>query len=184
MKATRSLLLSISIVPLLAALSGCSTAPRTAAARQDLKGSAHEALEQMETQDPDLEGFLRNSYGYAVFPHVGKGGYILGGGYGRAIVYEHGTPVGYADVTQASVGLQAGGQSFMQILAFETKNDFDRFREGKLALAANVSAVILKTGAAASAKYTDGVAVFVKPIAGAMVEASVGGQQFTYRSNG
>ncbi len=184
MKPTRTLLLSLLIVPLLAAIAGCSTAPRTTSARKDLKSDAREALAQMEAQDPGLDSFLRDSYGYAVFPHVGKGGYIVGGGYGRAIVYRHGTPVGYADVTQGSVGLQAGGQSFMQILAFETKEDFERFTAGKFALAANASAVILKTGAAAQTKYTDGVAVFVKPIAGAMVEASVGGEQFTYSSNG
>ncbi len=173
--------LSLSLVPLLAALSGCATAPKTAEERQDLKAGATDALKQMEAADPGLDRFLRDSYGYAVFPHVGKGGYIFGGGYGRGIVYKQGEPVGYADVTQASVGLQVGGQSFMQVLAFENAASFDRFTAGSLNLAANVSAVILKTGAAAAAKYTDGVAVFVKPIAGAMVEASVGGQQFSYR---
>ncbi len=178
---TRSISPSLAIVPLLAALSGCATAPRSAEDRQDLKASATDALKQMEAQDPGLGKFLEGAHGYAVFPHVGKGGYIFGGGYGRGIVYKGGMPVGYADVTQASVGLQVGGQSFMQILAFENAAAFDRFTEGSLNLAANVSAVILKTGAAAAAKYTDGVAVFVKPIAGAMVEASVGGQQFSYR---
>ncbi len=173
--------LSLAIVSLLAVLPGCATAPRSAEDRQDLKAGAADALKEMEAQDPGLEKFLAGSHGYAVFPHVGKGAYIFGGGYGRGIVYRQGTPVGYADVTQASVGLQLGGPSFMQILAFENAASFERFTEGSLNLAANLSAVILKTGAAAAAKYTDGVAVFVKPVAGAMVEASVGGQQFSYR---
>lgn len=173
--------LPFSILPLLAALSGCATAPTTAEDREDLKASAVDALKQMEAQDPGLGSFLRSSYGYAVFPTVGKGGYIVGGGYGRGIVYEQGAPVGYTDVTQASVGLQLGGQSFMQVIAFDKERDFRRFTVGSLALSANVSAVILKSGAAAAAKYTDGVAVFVKPLAGAMVEASLGGQQFSYR---
>jgi lipid-binding SYLF domain-containing protein len=173
--------LSLTLVASLAALSGCATAPTSHADREDLKASATDALRQMEAQDPGLEGFLRDSYGYAVFPWIGKGGYIFGGGYGRGIVYRQGVMIGYADVTQASVGLQVGGQSFMQILAFEEERDLSRFTAGELTLSASASAVILKTGAATAAKYTDGVAVFIKPIGGAMVEAAVGGQQFSYR---
>jgi lipid-binding SYLF domain-containing protein len=173
--------LQLSLLVLLAVPSGCATAPSTPTDRQDLKVSAAEALGQLEAQDPGLDKFLAGSYGYAVFPRVGKGAYIVGGGYGRGIVYRQGAPIGYADVTQLSVGFQIGGQAFMQVLAFETQRDLERFTAGTLSLAANASAVILKSGAAAAAKYTDGVAVFVKPIAGAMVEASVGGQQFTYR---
>jgi lipid-binding SYLF domain-containing protein len=173
--------LPLPILVLLATLSGCATAPSSKEDRDDVKASAATALKEMEAQDPGLTGFLQRSFGYAVFPKVGKGGLIVGGGYGRGVVYKQGTPIGYADVTQATVGLQVGGQSFMQVLAFENASDLDRFTAGKLALSANLSAVILKSGAAAAAKYTDGVAVFVKPIAGAMVEASVGGQQFSFR---
>jgi lipid-binding SYLF domain-containing protein len=169
------------LLPVLAALSGCATAPRTEADRQDLRASAADALKEMEAQDPGLGTFLRDSYGYAVFPWVGKGGYIVGGGYGRGIVYRQGAMIGYADVTQMSVGLQVGGQSFMQILAFQQPGDLDRFTAGSFDLSASASAVILKTGVAAVPRYSNGVAVFVKPIGGAMVEAAVGGQQFTFR---
>ncbi len=171
----------VSMLPLLAVLSGCATAPTSQTDREDLKASASDALKEMEAADPGLDKFLAGSYGYAVFPRIGKGAYIVGGGYGRGVVYQQGAPVGYADVTQLSVGFQLGGQAFMQILAFETERELRRFTQGSLDLAANASAVILKSGAAAAAKYTDGVAVFVKPVAGAMVEASVGGQQFRDR---
>jgi hypothetical protein len=40
--------------------------------------------------------------------------------------------------------------------------------------------VAIKSGASADAKYADGVAVFTLTRAGAMAEASVGGQKFTY----
>ncbi len=168
------------LLPLLT-LAGCATAPRTQADRQDLQASAADALREMEAQDPGLGSFLRQSAGYAVFPWVGKGGYIVGGGYGRGVVYRQGAMIGYADVTQMSVGLQVGGQSFMQVLAFERQADLDKFTAGSFDLSASASAVILKTGVAAVPRFTNGVAVFVKPIGGAMVEAAVGGQQFTYR---
>ncbi len=174
---------SIVSMPLAAllALAGCATAPSTPAARQDLKAEASGALKEMRAADPSLGAFLSRSYGYVVFPHVGKGGYIVGGGYGRGIVYRQGAPIGFADITQASVGLQIGGQSYMEVLVFESERDLERFTAGRLALTANLSAVILKTGAAEQTRFTDGVAVFVKPIGGAMVEASVGGQQYSYQ---
>ena len=89
--------------------------------------------------------------------------------------------IGYSDISQATIGLQAGGQSFSEMLVFESKADLDRFTAGKMSFAANASAVALKSGKAASTRYTDGVAIFVKPIGGLMGEAAVGGQQFTFQ---
>ena len=86
----------------------------------------------------------------------------------------------YCDLTQATVGLQAGGQSFSELLVFENKAALDRFKAGQLAFATDASAVVLKTGVAtADVPFVEGVAVVVSPIGGAMVEAAIGGQQFT-----
>jgi lipid-binding SYLF domain-containing protein len=173
---------SIVSIPLLAlvALAGCATAPTTPGERQDLKAEAGAVLHDTRALDPFLGTFLDRSHAYVVFPRVGKGAWIVGGGYGRGIVYRQGAPVGYADITQMSVGLQVGGQAYTEILVFESPADLQRFIEGRMTLTANASAVIVKTGAAAQTRYTDGVAVFLRPIGGAMVEASVGGQQFSY----
>lgn len=178
---TRLNTISMSLLTAIVALAGCATAPKTEAKRDDLTASAANAVQSMNSDDASLHRFVSHAHGYVVFPDVGKGGVIVGGSYGRGVVYEKGVKVGYADITQATVGLQVGGQSFMELLAFESAADLHRFTSGKLAFSANLSAVILKTGAAESAKYTDGVAVFVKPMGGAMVEASVGGQQFTFQ---
>jgi lipid-binding SYLF domain-containing protein len=135
----------------------------------------------MTTEDPSLNAFLQSSYGYALFPHAGKAGLVVGGAYGRGVVYERGQFAGYSDITQGSVGVQAGGQSFSELLVFENKAALDRFRAGQLSFAAGASAVVLKSGAATNARFVDGVAVVVSPIGGAMVEAAIGGQQFTYQ---
>jgi lipid-binding SYLF domain-containing protein len=172
---------SLPLVAALAALGGCATAPTTSEDRSDLKTAATETLKQLEAEYPPLAGFLHQSAGYVVFPRIGKGGYIFGGGYGRGVVYRAGTPIGWADITEATVGLQIGGQAFAEVLAFEGEKDLDRFKAGRLTLTAEASAVILKTGAAVATRYTDGVAVFVKPVAGAMAEAAVGGQQFSFQ---
>ena len=165
----------------LAAIAGCATAPRTEEDRKDLKSAADEALGELKAQERGLVSFLAGSHGYAVFPRIGKGGYIFGGGYGRGIVYRDGAPIGYADITQATVGLLIGGQAFTELLVFESARDLEQFTSGRLSLTANASAVILKTGQAVATQYTDGVAVFVKPIGGAMVEATVGGQQYSFQ---
>jgi lipid-binding SYLF domain-containing protein len=159
---------------------GCTTTPPTEEKRENLLDKSQVALNEMKQADSSLNDFLNKSYGYAFFPTAGKGGLIIGGAYGRGVVYEQGNFIGYSDITQATVGAQAGGQSFSELIVFENKAALDRFTNGKFTFAANASAVALKSGAAASARYTDGVAIFVKPIAGLMAEASVGGQQFTF----
>jgi lipid-binding SYLF domain-containing protein len=164
-----------------ALLIGCETAPKTEEKKDALAAEAQSTLKAMYAADPGLEQFLQDAEGYVVFPDAGKGGLIVGGAYGRGAVYQKGQLIGWADMKQASVGLQAGGQSFSQVIAFENEAALNRFKSNQLTFAANVSAVILKSGAAAAAKYNDGVAIFVKPQGGAMAEASVGGQQFTYR---
>lgn len=168
------------VMTTLFASTGCTTAPATSQERRTLMDESTAALRQMNTDDATLPAFLKSAYGYVIFPNVGKGGFIAGGAYGRGMVYEKGQWVGYADVSQATLGLQAGGQSYSELIVFETQIDFDRFIGGRLAFSANASAVALKSGAARAAKYTDGVAVFVEPIGGLMFEASVGGQQFTF----
>jgi len=138
------------------------------------------AMSEMNREDPGLDELTKKAYGYALFPEVAKGGLVFGGGYGRGVVYEQGELVGYADLSQASFGLQMGGQTFSEVIVFENKAALDLLKQGRVEFAADASAVILKTGAAANARFVDGFAVFVRPIGGAMVEATVGGQQVTF----
>jgi lipid-binding SYLF domain-containing protein len=159
---------------------GCQTTPKSAEKKEDLAAAAQRQVDEMVAKDAGLRDVIDKAYGHAVFPKIGKGGVIVGGAYGRGIVYEQGGMIGYADMTQASVGAQLGGQTYSEIIAFENKEALERFKQNRLALSANLSAVIVESGAAKAARYTDGVAVFVMPRAGAMAEASVGGQKFTF----
>ena len=160
---------------------GCSTAPKSEEKKDALHAAVNTTMERLKVAHPDLDTFLDNAHGYAIFPKVGKGGLIFGGAYGRGEVYERGTMIGHADISQATVGAQAGGQTFTEIIAFENQDALDRFKAGQLKFTAQASAVILQSGAAKSARYTDGVAIFIEPQAGAMVEAAVGGQSFSFQ---
>jgi lipid-binding SYLF domain-containing protein len=85
-------------------------------------------------------------------------------------------------VRQGSIGVQLGGQSFQQIIFFQEARTLSNFKVGKFEFAANASAVAVRRGAAASADYEQGVAVFVAPKGGLMFEASIGGQKFAYEA--
>jgi len=179
MKLTLATLFGLSFA--LALLSGCSTAPTTSEARTNLHNSAQSSLETFTRVDPGMKDFLKKSYGYAIIPDVGKGGLIVGGAYGNGEVYERGTMIGWCDMSQATIGAQIGGQSYAELLVFEDKSALDQFKRDETHFSAQASAVALKSGASADAKFTDGVAVFTMTNAGAMLEASIGGQKFTFK---
>lgn len=160
---------------------GCSTAPKSEVGKSDLIQEARMAVAQAQRNDPSLAKLLEKAAGYAVFPSVGSGAAGIGGAYGKGILFEGGTPVGYCDLSQGSIGVQLGGQSYTEIIAFETPDAMNRFKSGYLVFAAQASAVAIKSGAGTNADYQEGVAVFTMDESGLMFQASLGGQQFTYQ---
>jgi len=178
MSVTKSLL---AMLMLAIVATGCSTEPTSDTKREELNQDVDQTMQRLKLQDADLQEFLNSAYAYAIFPSVGKGAIGVGGAYGRGQVYEKGAFVGYTDLSQGTVGLQLGGQTYAELICFETKDSLNEFESGNFAFSANASATALKSGAARAAKYTDGVVVFVLPQAGLMFEASIGGQSFTYQ---
>jgi len=155
-----------------------------AAAEDDsakLRSEATQTVSAFKRADPGLATFFDSSAGAAVFPTVGKGGLIVGGAHGKGVVYEKDKPIGQASMTQASVGAQVGGQTFSEVIFFETPQALTDFKEGKFEMSAEVSAVVAAEGASKAAKYKHGVAVFTLPKKGAMVQASIGGQKFKFQ---
>ena len=138
------------------------------------------ALNRVKREDPGMEQFLNKAAGYAMFPSIGKAAWIVGGAYGKGILYEKGTMTGYVDMSQASVGLQGGAEDYSELVVFDTPEALARLKDSKFEAGANLSAVALKEGASSAAKFQDGVAVFTASKAGLMVEASVSGQKFRY----
>jgi lipid-binding SYLF domain-containing protein len=142
--------------------------------------AAEETIKSFKAAEPGLEVYFKEAYAYAVFPTIGKGGLIFGGSHGTGMVFEGGKVVGNASVSSASVGLQAGVESYSELIFFKDKETFENFKKGNVKLSAQASAVAADKGAAAKASYNEGVAVFVKSKGGLMADASVGGQKFKY----
>jgi lipid-binding SYLF domain-containing protein len=156
-------------------------AARASFARDDeLIGDAQRTLAKYRRADPGIDEFIQRSAGYAVFPGVGKGGYVVGGAHGTGVVFEHGVPTGKVTLNQVTVGAQIGGEEFSEVIFFQTPANVAAFKQGKANLSAQASAVALDKGAAAVARYKNGVAIFTQMKGGLMAEASVGGQKFSF----
>ncbi|MDB6111093.1 MAG: hypothetical protein JWR69_2843 [Pedosphaera sp.] len=152
----------------------------TARAATDLRVEAERTITKFKQADPGLQTFFDNSAGYAVFPGVGKGGLIIGGQHGKGLVYEKGVVVGEATLTEANIGAQIGGESFDELIFFETPAALQEFKQGKFVMSATANAVAATAGAEKMAKYEQGVAVFTLPRKGLMAQATVGGQKFKF----
>jgi len=133
---------------------------------------------EFKETDSGISKFFSSAYGYVVFPGIGKGGLGVGGAGGKGTVFKGGSAVADAKMSQVTVGFQAGGQKYAEVIFFENAAAYDRFMGDKFEFAAQVSAVALKSGASADAKYRDGMLVFTQAIGGLMYEASIGGQKF------
>ncbi len=152
-------------------------------------------------QSPSVQPFFENCYGYALFPLVGKGGFVVGGAYGEGQVYKQETLSGKTSLVKLSVGFQLGGQAFSEIIFFKDQRSYNEFTNGSFEFDASLSAVVITagvqakagteggtasvtagpvTGAQAETKYTKGVVVFIHARGGLMYEAAIGGQKFSF----
>ena len=145
--------------------------------------------------------FFRTSYGYAVFPTVGKAGFVVGGAHGDGRVYRQGRYIGDTSLTQVSVGFQLGAQAYSEMVFFKDPAALKQFESGNFALSADVSAVAITASASATAgtagttagvsgnkknataagHYQNGVAVFTIAKGGLMYQAAVAGQKFSFK---
>ena len=141
---------------------------------------ANDAVKEFKHADDGLAAWFAKAAGYAVFPNVGKGGLCIGGAHGTGVLFVKGQPVGETELKQVTIGFQAGGQSFRELIFFEDAIALGNFQKGNFELSAQVSAVAVTAGASADAGYDKGVAIFTMAKGGLMYEATVGGQKFEY----
>jgi len=146
-----------------------------------LANETEKAIKRLYESNPTIQKHFYDAHGFVVFPVITKGGLGIGGAGGKGLVFEDYKVIGGASLAQATLGLQAGGQQYMEVIFFEDKAALDRFKEGKIKFSGQASAVALKDGASVDVDYQDGVAVFTKAKGGLMAEASLGGQKFKYK---
>jgi len=152
-------------------------------------------------EESGASDMFKNAYGYALFPTIGKAGFVIGGAYGKGRVYEQGKYIGDTSMTQATIGFQLGGSGFSQVVFFQDKRAITEFINGNFEFGADAQVVVLTAAAGASAYtggsstsasggknnattgssgYNKGMATFTITKGGLMYEASVGGQKFSF----
>lgn len=144
-----------------------------------------------------VKPFFSHSYGFAVFPSIGKGGLIVGAASGRGRVYVGGKVTGTVKMSQVSIGAQLGGQTYSQIIFFEDERVYRDFTSAEFEFGANANAIAITSSAQAQAGsmgstasanesfskngFYKGMAVFTKGNAGFMFEASISGQKYKFK---
>jgi lipid-binding SYLF domain-containing protein len=153
-------------------------------------------------KSPVCKPYFDKAYGFAMFPTIGEGAFGIGAAHGDGQVYRGGKVTGYTSMTQLSIGFQAGGQAYSQIIFFEDKRAYDNFTSGNFEFDASASAVVVtaaaqaatgttgntagasvspSTGKQLAASYYKGTAIFVHTKGGLMYEASIAGQKFNFK---
>ena len=151
--------------------------------------------------DAGISNMFNSAYGYALFPTIGKAGFLVGGAYGKGRVYEQSKHIGNTAMTQATVGFQLGGTGFSQVVFFQDKRALTEFTNGNYEFGAEAQATAITAAAGASANtagssatasggknnastaggsYNKGMATFTITKGGLMYEATVGGQKFSF----
>jgi hypothetical protein len=148
--------------------------------------------------------YFESSFGYALFPTIGKAGIGIGGSHGSGKVYKQGTAIGTSKMTQVTVGLQLGAQAYSQVIFFESESALNDFTSGNFEFSAQATAVAITAGASAEANtgggtstglsggkndattsslgYRKGMAIFTVAKGGLMYEAALGGQKYSYKA--
>lgn len=163
-------------LPVACSDSKMTTEEKQQATREDVDAT----IEKFKKKDPVAAKEFGAAYAYAVYPSIGKGGFIIGGFGGGGLVFQGGKLVAKSTVGGGTIGAQIGGQSYAQVTFFKDKGAFDKFKRGEVAFNAGASAVAAGAGTGTAVPYKDGVATYVITPEGLMAEAVIGGQTFSY----
>jgi lipid-binding SYLF domain-containing protein len=150
----------------------------------ELTGKVKQTKAEFLKNDKSLEPVFASAAGYVIFPSVAKGALGVGAANGVGQLYEKGKDkaLGEATLSQVTIGFQAGGQAYAEVVLFEDATSLDNFKKGNFEFSAQASAVAVTAGAAANAKYEKGIMILTMANGGLMYEASVGGQKFKYQA--
>lgn len=150
-------------------------------AANNLEFQARQTITTAKQQYPSMDGYFRTAVGWAVFPTVTKGALIVGGSHGDGIVYQNGQPIGEASLSKASIGAQAGGENYSEVIFFQTPQTLSAFESGNYSLTAAAAAIAGTAGVGQALRYDNGAAVFTFGREGLIAQAAIGGQRFAYR---
>ncbi|HTR42107.1 MAG TPA: hypothetical protein VMH87_10880 [Pseudomonadales bacterium] len=171
----------MTVLSVLAIATGCATPSGEKSV--EMTANVKQAKEEFLRSDNTLEPVLAKASGYVIFPSVATGALGVGAASGEGELFEKGNPhpVGNVALNQMTVGFQAGGQAYSELILFQDQTALDNFKTGSTEFSAQTSAVAAAEGVSANAKYEQGVMVMTLTQGGLMYQAAIGGQKFDYK---
>ncbi len=173
---------SLRFALVLLALAQQLPAQNTSAGEQSksLIDQASRAMRLFRQTDPSMKRFFFRSVGWAVYPRVANAGVLLGGAYGKGVVYQRGVIIGFSELRQFTARLQLGGRQYSEIVFFADKPTLQRFRQGRIKIDPDTQGIRTARGNAADARPRSGVTVFLLEKGGLMADISFGRQRLSF----
>lgn len=135
------------------ALLGCSTTGSTEgkgsapSTRAELEAQSTAALQRLYTAMPGTRELVAKSTGTLICPAVIGGSFVIGAEYGKCVLRSNGSTRGFYQLTGASVGWQAGGQSKAVIYVFTTRDAYKSFVDSDgVSVGAGVNVAVGRAG--------------------------------------
>ena len=157
----------------------CACAASTPDTREEaveLESACWRAMHAFRNANPRLDQRLAEVAGWAIFPDVGAAALGIGGAFGKGMAYDSsGRILGYVTISAATIGLQAGGQSYSELILFKTRPALRRLTADDFSLSAD-----LTSGSPETAGYEDGIMVLAMDEKGLKPGIAVGGQKFDF----
>lgn len=148
-----------------------------------LTQDAEAALESLYKNEPAAKVLGTQASGILVFPKIVRAGFIVGGSGGEGVLFKNGKPSAHYSSGSASVGLQAGVQSFGYAVFFLTNKDLQDFQKSSgWDIGASPTVVVVDAGAAKEINTTTakkGVYAFTFNQEGLMAGVALQGQKIT-----
>jgi len=123
-----------------------------AATAEELDADSKAALDKLYADSARARQVGQTARAILVFPRIVKAGLVVGGQSGEGVLFVDGEPAGYYRISAASVGLQAGGQTFGYVLFLMNDGAVNYLKANDgWALGTGPSLVVYDVGAATAA---------------------------------
>jgi len=151
---------------------------------QEMRG---EVLARLYSEEPETEGMIANSVGYAVFHNTGINVLIVSTGNGKGVVHDNASGKDiYMRMFSAGAGLGAGIKKFSAVFVFHDRDAFDQFVDkgwnftGQADAAATTDAEEGKGAGAADAAGTmnESVSIYQLTEKGLALQATLQGTKY------
>jgi lipid-binding SYLF domain-containing protein len=182
----------VAMIPIVLAVVACSnmgnssssTSQPDSSGRPELEQKARDAYKTLIANTPKAAELRTNASAILVFPSIVKAGLIVGGEGGDGVLFDpNGKVLGYYNLTSVSYGLQAGAQSFSQVMFLMTPAALQYLNTSDgWAVGVGPSVVVMNEGTARSMTTTtmqSDVYAFIFGQSGLMAGLGVQGQKIT-----